>query len=193
MRYELIVAGMLLLACALALKIVLDLRALPRLALSLNLFLATLAAFHFWPFFHGWSTGLSLAWDGFPVDAVSFWAGLAAAALPGWAVCRYTVRQDQVEFPTVFDRLSGALCGLAVMWLLPCLIVMTVSIVPATARNVLPEEGLAGRWATAMRRAPVELYLRVAESVGGERPEELLSSRIPVRLRRELLRNGPTS
>lgn len=186
MRYELIVAGLLLLACALSLKIVWDLRVLPRLALSLNLLLATLAAFHFWPFFHGWTSGLALAWDAFPVDAGAFWAGLMAAALPGWVVCRYTFRHDQVEFPTFFDRLSGVVCMAAMLWLVPCLLVMTVSVVPATARNVLPEEGVAGQWTAAMRQAPLRFYLRVAETAGGERSEDLLSDRIPVALRQQV-------
>jgi hypothetical protein len=112
------------------------------------------------------------------VDAASFWCAFLGAALPGAVIYRWTVRDAPVEFPAFFDGLSGLLCTALGVWLVPCLLVMTVAIIPATARHVLPEEGRAGQIAVAMRETPLKLYLRVAESVGGERPAALLATRI---------------
>lgn len=186
MRYELVVGGVLLLCCTLALKVVWDLQTLPRLAVCLNLLWAMFAAFHAWPVFHGWTVGLSLAWDAFPVDAASFWLAFLVAALPGVAIYRWTVRGAPVDFPVLFDWLSGLVCTALGVWLVPCLVIMTVSITPATARNVLPEDGVAGRLAVVMRATPLQLYLGMAEAVGGERRDALLAARIPKSLKEQV-------
>jgi hypothetical protein len=191
MRYELVVAGVLLLCAILPVKVVWDLHTLPRLAVCLNLLWAMFVAFHAWPLFRGWIAGLELAWEGFPVDAVSFWCAFLAGALPGAAIYRWTVRDATVDFPMVFDLATGLACTALGVWLFPCLIVMTVSIIPATAQNVLPEEGTPGRLAVVMRATPLRLYLDVAGRVGGERRDALLATRIPATLRDQVFPPPP--
>lgn len=191
MRYELVIGGVLLLCCVLALKVVWDLRTLPRLAVCLNLLWAMFAAFHAWPLVLGWVAGLALAWEGFPVAAASFWVAFLLAALPGAAIYRWTVRDASVDFPTFFDVLTGLVCTALGVWLVPCLVVMTVSITPATASNVLPAEGIAGQFATVMRATPLQLYLGAAEAVGGERREALLAARIPAALKDQVFPRSP--
>jgi hypothetical protein len=186
-RYELIVVGILLLACTVVLKIIWDVRPLPRLALASNLIWALFAAFHGWPLAHGWGTNVAaMAWEGFPVDAGAFWVAFAVAALPGLLLYRWTVRAAEVEFPRFFDTITGLLCSAVALWLVPCLIVMTVAMTPAGDRHVLPEDGLAGEWTATLRGSPLKLYLTVAESVGGEDRSELLATRIPQGLRQQV-------
>jgi hypothetical protein len=191
MRYELVVGGVLLLACVLVVKVVWDLHTLPRLAVCLNLLWAMFAAFHVWPVVQGWVGGLALAWEGFPIAAASFWIAFLLAALPGAALYRWTVRDAPVDFPVFFDWLSGLACSALGVWLVPCLVVMTVSITPATASNVLPSEGASGRLAAIMRATPLQLYLGVAEAAGGERREALLAARIPAALKDQVFPRSP--
>lgn len=186
MRVELILAGALLLVVALTIKAVWEWRPLPRLALSLNLLLAALAGFHFWPVLHGVSSALGLLWAGFPVDAAAYWAGLLAAVLPGWVLSRGTLRDAEVEFPSFFDRLSGVVCMLLLIWLLPGLLLMTAALLPGPMRLPVPTQGAVGRLQRVMVRTPVEFYLRTAAACGGESRAEILSTRIPVALRRQL-------
>ena len=177
---------------SLVVKVVWDLHTLPRLVVCLNLLWAMFAAFHAWLLFQGWIAGLALAWDGFPVDAASFWCAFLAASVPGAAIYRWTVRDAPVDFPVLFDWLSGLVCTALGVWLAPCLVVMTVAITPATARNVLPEQGVAGQFAVTMRATPLQLYLKLAEAVGGERREALLAARIPSSLRDQVSPQRPS-
>lgn len=192
MRYDLVVGGALLLCCAMAAKLVWDLHTLPRLVVCLNLLWSMFVAFHTWPLFAAWTTHISLEWDGFPVDAASFWLAFLVAALPGTLIYRWTVRDAPVDFPTFFDWFSGFAFTAVGVWLVPCLIIMTVSIGPAAARSVLPEEGVAGRVVVAMRAAPLQLYLGAAEAVGREQREALLATRIPAALRDQVFPRPPS-
>ena len=182
MRYELVLAGVLLLACALAAKKVWDLPVLARVAWSLNFLWAVLAAFHVWPLVLGWVAGLAVV----PEEAGSFWAALLLAVLPGWLGGRRLFREAQVEFPNVFDWVSGFAATALFVCLLPCLLIMTASTIPLLASEALPRDGIAGQAVTAMRRAPVEFYLRVAAATGGEKRQDLVASRLPPGLRQEL-------
>jgi hypothetical protein len=194
MRFELVAGGILLLSLAVALKVIWDLRPLPRLALTLNLLWAVFAAFHGWPLAHGWAANVAdMAWEGFPVDAGAFWVAFVVAVVPGFVLYRYTLRDGDVEFPRFFNAITGLICTAVTLWLVPCLVVMTLSIGPGPERHVLPEEGAAGEWTAIMRGSPLRLYLAVAESVGGEDRSDLLSTRIPKSLRQQVFpRRGRT-
>jgi len=186
-RFELVAAGILLLGCALALKIIWSLRPLPRLALTLTLTWAVVAAFHGWPLAYGWARNVAdMAWEGFPVDAGAFWVAFVVAALPGLLLFRWTMSDAQVDYPRFFNAITGVVCTLVALWLVPCLVVMTLSIGPASDRHVLPEDGVAGQWTATLRGAPLRLYLAVAEAVGGEDPSQLLETRVPKSLRQQV-------
>jgi hypothetical protein len=190
-RCELVLGVVLLLGCILVVKVVWDLQTLPRLTVCLNLLWAMFAAFHAWPVFLEWTAGLALVWDGFPVEAAAFWFAFMVAALPGAVIYRLTVRGAPVDFPVFFDWLSGLVCTALGVWLVPCLVVMTVSITPASAHNVLPEDGVAGSLAEVMRATPLQLYLGLAETVGGEQRATLLAERIPKSLKDQVFPPAP--
>ncbi len=183
-RPELVAGAILLLACALALKVVWDLRPLARLALTLTLVWAVFAAFHGWPLAYGWATNIAtLAWEGFPVDAGAFWGAFVVASLPGLLLYRWTVRDAQIPFPRFFDTITGLLCTGLALWLVPSLVVMTLSLATPNEARFFPEEGPVGEWAAALRGSPLRAYLAVARTVAGEDPSELLATRIPQSLR----------
>lgn len=183
MRYEWIIGGVALLACALPVKVLWEKLALQRLALGLNLLWAMLVAFHFWGGMYRQVAGLLSTVDGIPLQALAFWVAFFGAALPGWAFVRWGLRDTPADLPLLFERASGIVCTAAVALLMPCLVIVTVSVMPVQVDHILPSEGIPGRCVHVMRRAPVQYYLQSARILGGENTDYLRRERLPGRLR----------
>ncbi|MBN2451194.1 MAG: hypothetical protein JXR77_12440 [Lentisphaeria bacterium] len=186
MRFELILAGILLLSCALPVKLLWDRYAFQRLVLGVNILWGVLVAFHYWPAFQVRLAGFVVG-EGLPLDAIAFWAAFALACLPGWAFTRWGLRDSPVDLPLFLERATGIVLTVAVALLLPCLVVMTVAMLPLQAEHVLPAEGVLGRSVRVMRQAPVQFYLRTAAWVGGMDAAHLSRTRLPHSLRAALV------
>ena len=131
MRYELIVAGATLLACALSVKALWEKTPLARLALSFNVLWAVLVAFHVSGPASGMVAGLLAGFEDAPLEAAGFWVAFILAAMPGWAFLRWGLRDSPADMPAFFERTTGVVGTAAVALILPCLVIMTVGVLPA--------------------------------------------------------------
>lgn len=179
MQGEWILGGVLLLACALPVKVLWEKAALQRLALGVNVTWSILAAFHFWPSVRYYLSGPLAGFEAVPLEVASLWVGFCLAALPGWALVRWGVGDTHAVLPVWFEWLTGVVFTAAVALLLPCLVIVSATLLPA--QRFLPSAGIPGQCVVLMRRAPLEFYLQAAAAAGEDAAR--LKAGLPPRLR----------
>ena len=163
MRYELILGGVMLLACALPVKALWEKMPLARLALCFNVLWSVLVAFHLSGAVCGMIGGYVAGMGSIPPEIVAFWLMFVVSALPGWAFVRWGLSNSTTDLPLFFERGTGILATTTVALLLPCLVLMTVAILPLQTR-VLPSAGALGQGVAVMQQVPLEFYLRTVSA-----------------------------
>jgi len=191
MRYELILAGVTLLACALPVKALWEKMPLARLALCFNVLWSVLVAFHLCGAVNSVIGGFVAGIGSVPPEVVAFWLTFVVSALPGWAFVRWVLNNSTTDLPLFFERATGILGTTVVALLLPCLVLMTVAILPLQTR-VLPNAGALGQGVAVMQQVPLEFYLRTVSSTLDPGAAEQRRRQLPGGLQRLARSPDPT-
>jgi len=185
MKFDWIIAGALLLGCALMLHKLRDKGAFQVLVLLFVVCWGGLAAVHCW------SAALAIARGFAPaplaegqIVLLAFWLGFAVLAVPSALLVRFWLRDYATTFPVFIDT--------CILWIGSGLLLLVFSLLMLMSVALyVPRDPSGGGWALRVyetcRRLPVDAYLAVAGGTAGSSAPGARQRQLPDLVRARLL------